>query len=122
MRKYARETSLNEKFKGTWVAEGLADDATKGSVAQNHKIKDLIEELVAADGRADEYLLDVKKSENLNLIFKDPPIEFGKYYTKFCTRNANGYRDYKSIGIKEMVRSEEKRFDKKQSIQIQAKR
>ena len=36
VRKYIRDTSLNEKFKGTWVAEGLEDGATKGTVAKNH--------------------------------------------------------------------------------------
>ena len=50
VKKYIREVSLNDKFRGTWVAEGLTDEVTKGSLAKSIKQKDLIEEILAADG------------------------------------------------------------------------
>ena len=113
VRKYIRETTLNEKFKGTWVAEGLNDEATMGCFAKSHKVKDFIVELVEADYRADEWLADFKKTENLALNMKDPPIVLGKYFKDFCASRIAAYKDYKSIGIKEMVKNEEKRFEKK---------
>ena len=98
------------------MAEGLVDDATKGSIAKNHKIKDLITELVEADERADDWLIEMKKTENLALNMKDPPIVFGKYFKDFCSSRNAAYKDYKTMGIQEIVKSEEKRFGKKLSL------
>ena len=105
--------TLNEKFRGTWVAEGLNDEATMSSLAKSHKVKDLILELIEADYRADEWLAEHKKTENLALNMRDPPIVLGKYFKDFCSSRIAAYKDYKSIGINEMVKTEEKRFEKK---------
>ena len=113
VRRFIREVTLNEKFKGTWVAEGLNDEATMSSLAKSDKAKDLIVELIEADYRADEWLAEHKKVENLALNMRDPPIVLGKYFKDFCSSRIAAYKDYKSIGIKEMVKNEEKRFEKK---------
>ena len=46
---YARESGLNKKFQGTWVAEGLPDVMTKGILGRTAKQGDLIKEIVKAD-------------------------------------------------------------------------
>ena len=122
MRKYVRETTLNEKFKGTWVAEGLVDEATMRGIGKSHKVKDLTVELIEADTRADEWLAEAKKTENMALNMKAPPIVLGKYYKDFCSSRIAAYKDYKSIGIKELVKNEEKRFEKKLHLQKEAQK
>ena len=49
VKKFIRQVSLNDKFRGTWVAEGLTDEVTKGSLAKTVKQKDLVEEILMAD-------------------------------------------------------------------------
>ena len=34
VKKFIRETTLNDKYLGTWVADGLNDEATKSSLAK----------------------------------------------------------------------------------------
>ena len=74
VKKYIRGVSLNDKFKGTWVAEGLTDEVTMGSLAKTVKQKDLIEEIIDADFKADELLEEQKQSENLAHNYKEPPV------------------------------------------------
>lgn len=122
VKKYIREVSLNDKFRGTWVAEGLTDEVTKGSLAKSIKQKDLIDEILIADGQGDEWLEEQRQSENLAHNYREPPIEFGVYFNAFANRNLMSYRDYKHRGIKEMAKSEIKRFDKKVKLQDEARR
>jgi hypothetical protein len=37
VRKFIREVTLNDKFRGTWVAEGLNDESTQTSLARKLK-------------------------------------------------------------------------------------
>lgn len=111
--RFARENSLNEKFKGTWVQEGLPDEITKGILARTLKQTDFVDEIVRADHRADDWLDEMKKTENFAWVFKDPPLELGRYYNQFCNRNEQAYNDYKAMGIKKLANTEIERQDRK---------
>ena len=98
--------SLNDKFLGTWVAEGLNDAVTKGTIARQVKQPDLINEIIMTDEKADEWLEDAYKSENLATNYREPPIKLGRYYNSFCSQNDKAYSDYKNRGIKDLALSE----------------
>ena len=70
-------------------------------------------ELNEFDEKGDLWLEDQRQSVNLAHNFKEPPVELGKYWGSFCSRNDLAYKNYKNQGIKEMARSEIRRFDKK---------
>ena len=55
MRKFIREVTLNDKFRGTWVAEGLNDESTKTSFASKLKQPDFVDELLNAGVKADDW-------------------------------------------------------------------
>ena len=78
------------------MAEGLDDEITKGLLARRLKQPELVEEIVGSDHRADEWLEKMKKTENFSWVFKDPPLNLGKFYNEFCNRNPKAYNDYKA--------------------------
>ena len=120
--RHVREHSLNKKFHGTWVTEGLTDSVTKSSLARSFKQPDLIEEIVKADHKADGYLDRMEKTENFSWVFKDPPLELGRYYNLFCQRNGRAYRDYKTMGIKKLASDEIDRQILKEQIQSETEK
>ena len=122
VKKYIRGVSLNDKFKGTWVAEGLTDEVTMGSLAKTVRQKDLIEEIIDADFKADQLLEEQKQSENLAHNYKEPPVQLGRYFNDFCNRNEQAFSYYKQKGIMEMAKSEVQRFNKKVKLQEEADR
>ena len=122
VKKFIREVSLNDKFKGTWVAEGMNDKITQPCLAKVMQMKDYTEELVEADFRADEWLDEQEQIANFALTFKETPVDLAKYFGDYCRRNANGYRDYKQIGIKHLASSEQKRYADKLIVQEKARR
>ena len=94
----------------------------KGSLAKTMQTKELVQELVEADNRAHEWHEEHEKIKQFNLNFKEPPIDLGRYYKDFCSRNPLAYRDFKTQGIKGIVEAEERRFEKKIDLQDQARR
>ena len=54
--KFIRGISLNEKFQDTWVAEGLHDYMTKSALAKKTKQPDMVQEIIEADIKADEWI------------------------------------------------------------------
>ena len=75
-----------------------------------------------ADQRADEWLEEQRQSENVAHNYREPPVEFGIYFNAFANRNEMSYKDYKHRGIKEISKSEIRRFDKKVKLQEEARR
>ena len=118
--KYIREVTLNDKYRGTWVAEGLNDNATKGCLAKRIKQRDLISEILDADVKADEWLEEHRQTQNQAYVCKDPPLDLGKYFNDYCNRNPVAYGDYKQYGIKELANAEKRRHEKKIIMQEEA--
>ena len=55
-----------------------------------------MEEILAADIKAEDWLAELRKTENFALTFPDPPVNLGKYYNNFCSRNTVAYTKYKT--------------------------
>ena len=56
----------------------------------------------------------------MSLTFKDPPLNLGKFFTDYCSRNPTAYSDYKMVGLKEVIQAEEDRYDYKLRLQEEA--
>ena len=107
---------------GTWVADGLNDEATKSSIAKKAELPDFVDELIKADKEADLYLVEQRKTENYALVFKDPEVILGKHFNDYCNRNTMAYRNYKTEGINNIAKDELKRYDRKIELQDRARR
>ena len=79
-----------------------------------------MDEILGSDHRADEWLEKMKRTENFSWVFKDPPLNLGKFYNEFCNRNPKAYNDYKAMGIKNMAQNEENRHTYKETLQQEA--
>ena len=62
VKQFIRKVTLNDKFEGTWVAEGM-ENFMKGSLAKTMQTKELVQELVEADNRAHEWYEEHEKIE-----------------------------------------------------------
>lgn len=54
VKQFIRKVTLNDKFDGTWVAEGM-EKFMKGGLAKTMHTKGLVQELIEADNRAYEW-------------------------------------------------------------------
>jgi len=108
--------TLNEKFRGTWVADGNKEDLTKGILARTLKQPDLVDEIISTDLKSDEWLKTIEKMHNQAWVLRDPPVNLGKYFNDFCRRNTNSYKDYKKLGINKIAEAEFERYKRKIEI------
>ena len=62
----------------------------------------------------------MEQTENFSWVFKEDPLELGRYYNQFCNRNEKAYNDYKAMGIKKLTNTEINRSDLKELLQHEA--
>ena len=90
--------------------------------ARTIKQPDLVNEIVEADHRADEFLDGLNDMHNKEANCRDPPTNLGKFFNDYTRRNPTAYSDYKSIGIEQIAKTEVHRYEKKLKLQLEAKR